>query len=110
MKNQSQTNKLTNDIIDFLYKRGIFCWRSNSTGIMNHNTGNFRSGAKKGVADILAVLPPNGKFMAIEIKTGSDRLSDEQIGFGKNIENVGGLWCVAKNFEDFEAWFYALDK
>lgn len=106
----SQSNDLTNLIIDYLYKNGVFAFRVNSTGIFDAKIGKYRGGAKKGVSDILAFIRPHGRVLAIEVKIGKDKLSEEQIGFGKNIEYVGGLWFVARNFEEFKTWFESIDK
>jgi len=61
--------------------------------------------SKKGVSDILAIIPPYGRLVAIEVKIGKDRLSLEQKGFLKNIEYFGGLSFVAKDFSEFKKWW-----
>ena len=66
----------------------------------------MRTAPKKGVSDILAVLPPAGRILAIEVKIGSDKLRPEQIGFLKNIEHVGGITYVAKDFDEFKKFWY----
>ena len=100
----SRANELTNNIIDFIYRQGGYAWKSTSTGVFDQRRGIFRTAAKKGVADILACR--NGRFIAIEIKIGKDRLSPEQEGFLKNIEYAGGLWFVAKDIDSFKEWWY----
>jgi len=50
-------------------------------------------------------MPPSGQLIAIEIKIGKDRLSDEQTGFLENVKACGGKIFVAKTFEDFEKWW-----
>lgn len=98
----SQSNELTRKIISFIYPKFGFAWRQNSTGIVDPIKG-FRTGAKKGVSDILACV--SGKFVAIEIKIGKDRLSDEQVGFIKSIQFTGGVAMVVSSWEDFqEQW------
>jgi penicillin-binding protein-related factor A (putative recombinase) len=99
----SKAADLTTGIIDHIYKQGGYAWRASSTGIFEEKTGRFRSAPKKGVADVLGLY--RGKFMAIEVKIGKDRLSLEQEGFLRNIEHYGGLVFVAKDFESFEYWF-----
>ena len=69
-------------------------------GVYDKRIGSYRTGAKKGISDILACV--NGKFVAIEVKIGKDHLSPEQEGFLKNIEHVGGIALVVKAFEDFK--------
>lgn len=97
--------KLTNDIIDFIYRQGGFSWRASSVGIYDEKVKQYRTAPKKGVSDILAVIPPNGRLIAIEVKIGKDKLRLEQQGFLKNIEHVGGLSFVAKDLVSFKEWW-----
>lgn len=92
-------NDLTKQIIDYIYKNGGYAWRASSVGVFDTKKMSFRTSAKKGVSDILACY--QGHLIAIEIKIGKDRLSDEQIGFMKNIWHVGGTAFIAKDMEQF---------
>lgn len=96
----SQTNETTRAILNFLFEKRIFAWRQNTGGIPDPR-GFFRPAAKTGVADILAIVPPNGQFLAIEIKTGRDRLRPEQEGFLQNVRTMGGLALVVKDYDQF---------
>ena len=60
----SQTNETTRLILNDLFKRGIFAWRQNVAGIPLPG-GGFRPSGKKGVSDILAVMPPGGRLLAL---------------------------------------------
>jgi hypothetical protein len=90
-------------IMDFLHARGIFCWRNNSTGIYDpvrkiyrKNTGKY---SINGVSDILGILP-GGKFLAIEVKSASGKLSDDQKFFINQIKLKGGVAFTARSIED----------
>jgi hypothetical protein len=96
-------NNLTNSIIGHIYFQGGYAWRAESTGIMDKAKGVMRTAPKKGVADILGCY--KGFLVAIEVKIGKDRLSDEQEGFLKNIQQHGGYACVAKDMETFKEWW-----
>lgn len=102
----TKTNETTRKILEHLFSLGCFAWRNNSGGIPL-NSGGFRSAAKVGVSDIISIVPifkngiVYGVFCGIEIKTGKDKLRDEQIGFIKNVENMGGVIFVVNSFEDF---------
>jgi hypothetical protein len=98
---KTQTNETTRKIIAYLFKQGVFAWRQETGGIYDKSRNIYRTAAKTGVSDILACLPSNGTLLAIEVKTGTDRLRDEQIGFLENVRRMGGLAIVAKDFEDF---------
>ena len=102
---RSITNQLTLDIQNYLFKKRIFAWRQNVTGIPLLN-GCMRPASKKGIPDLLGCA--RGHFFGIEVKTGADRLSDAQKGFIASTENSGGRVFVAHNLEDlkrdFEEW------
>jgi hypothetical protein len=104
----SITNDLTREIIEYIYTQGGYAFRVNDTGVYDKAIGRYRASAKKGICDILAVY--NSRFIGIEIKTGRDRLRDEQIGFIKNIEHCGGKVFVIGNMNEFiEQWRAWLD-
>lgn len=101
------TNETTQAILKYLFNAGIFAWRQNTAGIPLAS-GGFRPAAMSGISDILAVLPTSGRFLAIEVKTGRDRLRPEQVGFIRNVTNMGGVALVVKDFEDFKNQFERL--
>lgn len=55
-----------------------------------------------GQSDIIAVLPPHGRFIGIEVKTPTGRVSSDQILFKKRLESVGGMYIVARNVADIK--------
>ena len=86
-------------ILEYLHYRGIFCWRNNTTGVYDPIRKIFRrnKAVLKGVSDILGLLPPKGKFLAIEVKTKTGRVSKEQKLFLEKVDYNGGLGFVAKD-------------
>lgn len=96
---------LTNEIIKRLTLRGAYAWRAASVGVYDSRRALYRTAPKKGVSDVLAVFPPDGRLWAIEVKIGSDKLSPEQIGFMKNVEHVGGYTCVVDSVDSFESCY-----
>ena len=96
----SATNETTSQILKYLFEKKIFAWRHNTTGIPLAG-GGFRPAAMTGVSDILGIIPPLGRFLAVEVKTGRDRIRPEQVGFLRNIERSGGIALVVKDFNDF---------
>ena len=105
---QSPANKLTNEILLYLYKKGAFAWRQNVSGIPISG-GRMRPASKKGVPDIIGCFQAH--FFGVEVKIGKDILRPEQIGFIRSVAIVGGTVFVAKNFKDFtkefELWIFA---
>lgn len=70
-------------------------------GVPIPGTGRFRPAPKTGLPDIVAIKPPGGQHVGIEVKTGRDRLRPEQVGTLENIRRMGGIALVVKDFEDF---------
>ena len=96
-------NKLTQDVLNFLYERGAYAWRANSVGFFDKKLGLYRPAAKKGVSDVLACY--EGKLIAVEVKIGKDKLSPEQEGFQRSIQSAGGVALVVDSFENFKSQF-----
>jgi hypothetical protein len=58
-----------------------------------------RFGLVKGASDILGLLSPGGRLFAIEIKTGTGRLSKEQTAFLAMVQSFGGIAVEARSLE-----------
>ena len=84
-------------ILDYLALRGITAWRVNS-GATKIGDRYIRFG-KKGMADILGILKPNGRLLAIEVKRPGGRATPEQLAFLKQVNDAGGLGFVACSVE-----------
>lgn len=97
-------NELTKQILEYLLERNVFAWRQNTGGVFDPRTGRFRTAAKKGISDILGILP-NGVVIAVEVKWGKDRLSPEQEGFLACIKRQNGIAMVARTFDQFAEEF-----
>lgn len=111
----SKTNATTRDILSFLTSEGCFVWRQNVLPIPIQRAGVFsgyRSGGKSGIPDIIGVIAADilpgwwggkgGIFLGVEVKTGADRLRDEQLGFHSQARKLGAIILVVKDFEDFK--------
>lgn len=104
----SESNDLTQFILNFFYDKGIFACRhgvaagsASYTNKAGDTKTRFVRGGIPGGHDVFAWLPPLGRFLGIEIKTGKDRMRPEQEGFHKNIERMGGLSLIVHSREDF---------
>jgi len=93
-------NGLTRCIIAWLELHGHFAGRVNTTGTYNAKLGKYiHSGARKGMSDITSVI--NGIHVSIEVKHGRDLMRPEQIRVKNEIERAGGVYIVARSFDDF---------
>ena len=102
----SQPEKLIeNQILHYLFRRGIFAWKNQSVGIFDPVKRIYRKNNNpfhiKGVSDILGVLP-GGRLLAIEVKTEIGRASPEQKAYIAKINSLGGIAFVARSVYDVE--------
>ncbi len=58
----------------------------------------------EGLPDIIAVLPPNGRFLGLEVKSATGRLREAQERFRDQLEASGGIYVVVRSVEDVEKW------
>jgi hypothetical protein len=88
-------------ILKFLHIKGVFVFKVHNTGIWDPNRKVFRTlqNSCKGIADILGILP-DGRFLAIEVKTKSGRLSVDQKAFLENINRNNGVAFMARGIDD----------
>lgn len=100
-KDAFDTNKFTDLIIEYLK-----CVHNCSTARRISSEGRYREGIgwlkglNKGMEDIQCIL--KGKLFAIEVKSPSDRMSDEQKKRKAAIEADGGNYIVATSFEQLQ--------
>jgi hypothetical protein len=73
-------------------------WK-NATGVAKIDDRVIKFGLK-GSADILGILAPSGRFLAIECKVGRDTQSPYQKNFQLMIETMGGLYILARSVSD----------
>lgn len=108
-------NGLTRCIIDFLRFNGQQAERIAVTGryvdeskLVTDSLGNkrkigsgkwIRGAMQVGTADISATI--QGRSVKIEIKIGTDRQSEAQKQYQQQVEAAGGVYMIAKNFDDF---------
>lgn len=116
-REDTTANGLTRCIIDFITLHGGQAERISITGKANeirNNCGRVvgvkwtKSHMTIGTADISATI--GGRSVKIEVKIGTDRQSEAQKKYQQQIEQAGGLYYVARNFEDFVKWYNSLWK
>ena len=101
-KDAFNTNKFTDLIIAYL-KSVHGCnsaRRISSEGRYRPGVG-FLKGTHTGMEDIQALI--KGKLFALEVKSPSDRMSDEQKKRKAAVESDGGHYIVATSFEQVQS-------
>lgn len=100
---KKDSSKLTKLVIAKLSLHGIRAWRQNTVGVWDPVRKIYRKHASqiKGVSDVIGYQRGSGRFVAVEIKTGKDRLSQEQRAFLIDVADAGGISIVANTYEQF---------
>lgn len=96
---KQQEAKLKKQILDYLKLKGIFCWNNRNVGVYNPKTGCYIPSPIKGISDIIGILP-NGKFLAIEVKTNKNKPTKNQLWFIEEIKRNNGVGIIAYNLDD----------
>ena len=94
-------NDLTKTIIwDMYYVRGGVAYRINNGATYDARKKVYRAGVqRKGIPDIIGII--DGRFFGIEVKIGADRQSADQKEIEKEINDVGGVYFIAKSYDDY---------
>lgn len=100
--------ELENQILDWLAFNKIFAWKNQTVGIYDPTKKVYRMNRSahhlKGVSDILGILP-NGRLLAIEVKTPTGVVSPEQKAFIEKAQSLGAFSIVARSLEDVKRVF-----
>jgi hypothetical protein len=100
-KSDTPENRVKAEVLKYLKFRRIYCW-SNPSGAVRIRPGKFMSFGKKGSSDIIGLLAPGGKFLAVETKAPDGRLSPEQREFLEAVKQQGGLAVIARSWADVD--------
>ena len=82
----------------------VVLWR-NQTGALpavgrGGRTYPVRFGLGVGGADLVGLLRPSGRFIALEVKAERGRQSTEQIAWSRAVEGAGGFYRVVRSPEE----------
>jgi len=93
-------SRIQRSILDYLKLKNIVAWKNSNVGIYKKSTGQYIPSGTPGVSDILGVLHPSGRFLAIEVKAPKKYASPTQKVFLEQIRNAGGLAGVCRSIDD----------
>lgn len=81
---------------------GLVLWRNNcGTATRDARTIRFGVGGPGG-SDLIGCY--RGRFVALEIKTATGRLTVEQVRFAELVSRLGGEHAVLRSVQDALAW------
>ncbi|WP_167855506.1 VRR-NUC domain-containing protein [Hymenobacter fodinae] len=112
-KPATPTNSLTKALLVLLTLEGCTVWRQNNAGVFDNTLQVWRAGSSNpGISDILGYHRATGRFLAIEVKVGKDKLRPEQITFLEEVRRAGGFACEGRSLEqvrqEFTQWRHSL--
>lgn len=99
MKAPRETD-LVRDCLAYLQLLGVPSWRQN-TGCTKIGKRLIRFGVVGG-SDILGLLPPTGRLLAVETKSPTGRLRASQKVFLDTIARAGGLALVVRDIRELQ--------
>ena len=94
-------NDLTKTIIwDMYHVRGGLAYRINNGAVYDRKKSVYRKGVqRRGIPDIIGII--GGRFIGIEVKIGKDRQSADQKEIEREIGDAGGVYFIAKSYDDY---------
>jgi VRR-NUC domain len=93
------------DCLTWLKLHGVFCWRQNQGAITGEHNGKrrfLRFTSMAGVSDILGILAPSGRLLAVETKRPGRKPTPEQEAFLDVIRQCGGVAVCVHSIDELE--------
>lgn len=103
-------NQITRNILKTInFQPGCVAYRVNNVGVWDEKKQVRRAGnTEKGLPDIWACV--RGRFVVVEVKAGSDKLSEHQQARRFEVELAKGVYFEARSTDEFLAFFEKLLK
>jgi hypothetical protein len=83
--------------------RRVVLWR-NDVGQAQRTVGgrtvHTRYGLAVGSSDLIGILRPSGRFVALEVKTATGRTTKDQDLFLNLVRGAGGFACVVRSVDE----------
>ena len=82
----------------------VVLWRNNAgSALQDFGAGGMRPlryGLCVGSSDLIGIVAPHGRLIALEVKTASGRVTREQQQFLNLVEKMGGVARVVRSVDD----------
>jgi hypothetical protein len=99
----TNANQLAAYAVKVFTRAGYVCWRQNNVAVCDK--GQFRRFVGlRGVSDVIGFHATKGRFLAVEIKVGRDRLSPEQEQFLNAVNRAGGVGLIVRHADDLKEY------
>ena len=90
---------LMKECLLYLSSNKIFCYQNNTGSIKGAN--RYQTYGFIGSPDILGIFP-DGRYLGIEVKTGSARQNKNQKKFQKKIVDNNGIYIIVRSIDDLK--------
>jgi hypothetical protein len=80
----------------------LLVWR-NTVGVGEHDGRRVTYGLALGSSDLIGLLAPRGRFVALEVKTPDGRLTEHQARFLERVRQHGGIAAVVRSVDEARA-------
>ena len=81
----------------------LVLWRNN-VGIAEHWNGKsvdiVKYGLAPGSSDLIGLLGPRGRWIALEVKSETGVASPEQMKFLRLVQRMGGFACIVRSVDE----------
>lgn len=92
-------SRLKSEIVKLLRLYNIFAWINRNVGVYDVRRGRWIPSTVRGVPDIIGCLP-DGRMLAIEVKSERGRLTMWQEIFLEELRQRGAVVIVARSLDD----------
>lgn len=75
-------------------------WRNNTGALRDARGRQVRYGLAVGSADLIGVVGPHGRFVAIEVKSAGGSVTGDQSLWLETVRRMGGVAGVARSVEE----------
>lgn len=87
--------------LEWLWANRVMAWKCHNGGVFDPNRRQFYFAGRRGVSDILGVLP-GGRFLACEVKRPKGRMTPDQEEFQRDVAEAGGVACCVHSVQELE--------
>lgn len=90
--------EIQREIIEYLQLMNCLVYRNN-TGAKKIGGRLVRFG-EPGAPDIIAIVPPRGRYLGLEVKRGKKKLTTEQRYYQSRVRELGGVYERVTSVDD----------
>jgi len=78
-------------------------WRNNVGQLADSRGIPVKYGLAVGSADLVGIIKPSGRWLAVEVKTPKGRATPEQLIWLQTVRDFGGIAVILRSVEEAEA-------